>query len=96
MGTPQRHPREHPRRAAAARPAGSVDPVNAPRRSPNFTRFIGTGALLGFVVGAVLALLGDPAPGYSDVTAAGYIGAFGAAIGAMLAGVLAVLLDRRG
>ena len=53
MGTPQRHPREHPRRAAAARPAGSVDPVNAPRRSPNFTRFIGTGALLAFVFALV-------------------------------------------
>jgi hypothetical protein len=70
--------------------------VNAPRRSPNFMRFIATGAILGFVVGSVLAFLGDPAPGYSDVTAAAYIGAFGAAIGAMLAGVLAVLLDRRG
>ena len=59
-------------------------------------RFIATGAILGFVLGSVLAVLGDPAPGYSDVTAAAYIGAFGAAIGAMLAGVLAVLLDRRG
>jgi len=70
-------------------------PVNAPSRMPNFTRFIATGAILGFVVGAVAALLGDPAPGYAEGSAMLYIGVFGAAIGAVLAGVLAVLLDRR-
>jgi hypothetical protein len=70
--------------------------VNAPRRSPKFTRFIASGAVVGFVVGAVVALMGDPAPGYAEGSALFYIGVFGAAIGAVLAGVLAVLLDRRG
>lgn len=70
--------------------------MNAPRRSPYFTRFLATGAVLGFVVGAVAAVLGDPAPGYAEGSAMFYIGVFGAAIGAVLAGVVAVLLDRRG
>ena len=76
--------------------AGTVGRVNAPRRSPNFTRFIAAGAVVGFVVGGGLAVLGDPAPGYGEGAAVAYIGLFAAAIGAMLAAVLAVLLDRRG
>ena len=70
--------------------------VNAPRRTPNFTRFIATGAVLGFVVGAVASLFGDQAPGLSENSALFYIGAFGMLIGAVLAAVIAVLLDRRG
>jgi hypothetical protein len=76
--------------------AGTVGRVDAPRRSPNFTRFIAAGAVVGFVVGSGLAVLGDPAPGYGEGAAVAYIGLFGAAIGAMLAAVVAVLLDRRG
>lgn len=76
-------------------PAGSVAPVNAPRRSPNFTRFIVTGAVLGFVAGAVIAVLNESAPGYDEGSAMLYIGVFGATLGAVLAGLLAVLLDRR-
>jgi ABC-type transport system involved in cytochrome c biogenesis permease subunit len=70
--------------------------VNAPRRTPNFTRFIATGAILGFVVGAVAALVGDQAPGLSENSAMFYIGVFGAAIGAVLGALVAVAFDRRG
>ena len=63
---------------------------------PNFSRFIATGAIVGFVVGAVFALLGDRAPGLSENSAMFYIGVFGAAIGAVLGALVAVALDRRG
>ena len=70
--------------------------MNAPRRTPNFTRFIATGAVLGFLFGAVAAVLGDRAPGLSEGSALFYIGVFGAAIGAVLGALVAVVLDRRG
>ena len=76
--------------------AGRFSLVNAPRRSPNFTRFIATGAILGFVVGAVASLFGDRAPGLSENSALFYIGVFGAAIGAVLGALVAVAFDRRG
>jgi MFS family permease len=70
--------------------------VSSPRRTPNFARFLVTGAILGFVVGSAAAFVGDQAPGYGEGAAVAYLGVFGAAIGTMLAGVVAVLLDRRG
>jgi hypothetical protein len=66
-----------------------------PRRTPKYTRFIGTGAVIGFIVGAAVAILGAPAPGYGVNTQLGYLGVLGAALGALVAGVVAVLLDRR-
>lgn len=69
--------------------------VTAPRRSPNFLRFILSGAVIGFAVGGLVGATGDPAPGYGVGTAVAYLGVGGAALGAMLAAVLAVLLDRR-
>jgi hypothetical protein len=86
MGAPA-----HPRSGAA----GTVAGVSTPRRAPNFARFLVTGAIIGFVVGSAAAFLGDPAPGYGEGAAVAYLGVFGAAIGAMLAGVVAVMLDRR-
>jgi hypothetical protein len=76
--------------------AGTVSAVSSPRRAPNFARFLVTGAIIGFVVGSAAAFVGDPAPGYDEGAAVAYLGVFGAAIGAMVAGVVAVLLDRRG
>lgn len=87
MGTPRRR---SPRRAA-----GTVACVSSPRRAPSFARFIVTGAILGFIAGSATAFFGEPAPTYGEGAAVGYLGAFGAAIGAMLAGVVAVLVDRR-
>ncbi len=65
------------------------------RRTPNFKRFLVTGVVLGFFVGAAVAVVGDPAPSYAASSQLGYLGVMGAALGALLAGVVAVLLDRR-
>jgi hypothetical protein len=73
----------------------SPDGRSAPR-VPNFKRFLITGALLGFLVGAVISLLGDDVRGYSATTGALFLGAVGALLGAGLAGILGILLDRSG
>ena len=65
-------------------------------RIPNFKRFLVTGAVLGFVVGAVISLVGDEVQGYTTSTGILYIGALGAFVGTGLAGVLGILLDRSG
>ena len=69
--------------------------AEAPRRIPKFTRFIGTGAIVGFILGAAVAILGAPAPTYGLNAQLGYFGVLGAALGALIAGVVAVLIDRR-
>ncbi|MER7072077.1 hypothetical protein [Terrabacter sp. NPDC000476] len=73
-------------------------PNHSPERPriPNFKRFLVTGAVLGFVVGAVISLLGDDVQGYTTTTGALYIGALGAFVGTGLAGVLGIVLDRSG
>ena len=65
-------------------------------RIPNFKRFLITGAVLGFIVGAAIAIVGDEVQGYTTTTGALYIGALGAFLGTGLAGVLGILLDRSG
>ena len=78
---------------------GSVEHVTRSRQ-PNFVAFIGTGVVLGFVVGSAVAYFGaDPgATGrtYSATTAVLFLGIAGACLFGLLAAVLAVLLDRRG
>lgn len=71
------------------------DPRSTPR-IPNFKRFLITGALLGFIVGAIISVLGDEVQGYTQTTGALFIGAIGALLGAGLAGILGILLDRSG
>ncbi len=66
------------------------------RRPPKFAPFIGTGAILGFFAGSAVALLRDQVPGYGLGTAAAFLGVLGACVGALLAALVAVLLDRRG
>lgn len=65
------------------------------RRTPNFKRFLVTGAVLGFVFGLVVASAGAPTPNYDASSAVGYLGVMGAGLGMLLAGFVAVLLDRR-
>lgn len=68
--------------------------VSSPRRSPRYPRFLVTGALLGFLAGALVAYLGHPVPNYGTGAQLGYFGGLGAGLGALLAGVVAALLDR--
>ena len=69
--------------------------TRARRRSPNFKRFIITGALLGFLAGFIVSVIGDPAPSYGGGSQLGYLGVMGAALGALVAGFVGVLVDRR-
>jgi predicted membrane protein len=63
-------------------------------RYPNFVAFIGTGVIVGFVVGSALAYFGDSAEGYSMTTAVLFLGLAGACVVGLLAALLAVLLER--
>ena len=69
------------------------------RGYPNFVAFIATGAILGYVVGSALAYFRDDETtyghDYSVTSAVLFLGVAGAALFALLAAVLAVLLDRR-
>ncbi len=79
--------------------------MSSRRRSPNFARFIITGALVGFVLGGLVAMthaLEGNSPSYpagytySEYQAVMYLGLLGALLFGLAAAVLAVLLDRRG
>lgn len=78
--------------------------VTGPARAPQFRRFIVTGALVGFVIGAWVSLSGvfeDTTSTayenyqYSPSAGVGYLGLMGAFLGALLAAVIAILLDRK-
>lgn len=76
--------------------------VTPPRR-PRFLTFILTGTVLGFALGSGLALFGWLEPSveptvrgaYTDTSAIGYLGFLGAGLFALLAALLAVVLDQR-
>lgn len=70
--------------------------VASTRRSPRFGSFLVTGALLGFLLGSMVAVFGGQDDRYSAGSAVGYFGVLGAGVCALIAGVVAVLLDRRG
>lgn len=70
-------------------------PPTGRRRAPDFKRFIITGVVLGFVAGGIASVAGDQAPGYGAGSQIGYLGVMGAFLGALIAGLVAVLLDRR-
>ncbi|WP_377639999.1 hypothetical protein [Oryzobacter terrae] len=70
------------------------------RRRPRFLPFILTGAVIGFVVGAFLASRPDEVANrtvgtYPASSAIGYLGFLCAGIAALLAAVVAILIDRR-
>jgi hypothetical protein len=73
-----------------------------PARRPRFLPFIATGAVIGFLVGAVLSMSGwlaDPTPtvasNYPPTAGVGYLGILFAVLFGLLAAVIAVLVDRR-
>ena len=54
-----------------------------------------TGAIIGFLGGAIFALVGESVPAYSSSAQIGFFGVIFAGIGALLAALLAVVLERR-
>ena len=66
----------------------------APPRTPNYLRFIVTGAIIGFLGGAIFSLVGESAADYSASAQIAFFGVMFAGIGALLAGLVAVLLER--
>ena len=65
-------------------------------RVPNFKRLLVGGAIIGVIVGVAVSVLGDEAQGYSETSAALYLGALGAVVGLALSGLLGVMLDWSG
>lgn len=67
------------------------------RRAPRFRAFVWTGGVVGFAIGVLLVVLApyDPASEFSRSTAAGFLGMALGLLGALAAGAVAVLADRR-
>jgi uncharacterized membrane protein YedE/YeeE len=66
--------------------------MSVPRR-PNFLRFIVAGAVIGAVIGLVLAFRTDNPAGYAVSDGRGYVTLTFAGLGALIAAVVAVLID---
>ena len=76
----------------------SVDPgsrgqLRAPRRTPRYRVFIGTGVLVGVVTAAVLTYVGDPGQGFGRGAVLGYLAAFCSLLGALGGGAVAVAVE---
>ena len=54
-----------------------------------------TGAIVGFLAGAIFSLVGESVTDYSAGSQIAFFGVMFAGIGALLAGLVAVLLERR-
>lgn len=71
-----------------------------PARIPNYKRFLLTGAFIGLAVGIWFGLREPGGPSYNETmqysmgTAVAFLAALGAFVGAGIAGVIAILLDR--
>ena len=65
------------------------------RRTPNFTAFLITGALVGLLIGFFLSISGSADPRYDASAALGFLGLICAGLGMLVAGIIAVLLDKR-
>lgn len=86
---------EHGRPTEPQTPGGTGRLVRHPvRRTPNFLRFAITGAVIGFVVGALVATNSYDAPGYSQRTGIALIGGILAAIGALVGVAAGLVLEK--
>jgi hypothetical protein len=65
------------------------------RRVPKFPAFLVTGGLVGLITGVLVAMFGPDDPRYGPSTAIGFLGLLCAALGVLVGGIVAVLLDRR-
>ena len=65
------------------------------RRHPRYGAFLLTGGVVGLVVAVVAGLAGSPDPGQSRGPLIGYLAVLLGLLGALLGGVVALVLDRR-
>jgi hypothetical protein len=65
------------------------------RRKPNFTAFLITGALVGLLIGLLLSVSGPGDARYDASAVLGFLGLICAALGVLVGGIIAVLLDKR-
>ena len=65
------------------------------RRTPRFRAFLITGGIVGLLIGLFVSMVSHPDPRYDDSAALGFLGLICAALGVLVGGVVAVLLDRR-
>lgn len=77
---------------AAQAPSEQSLPV---RRRPQLSRFLVAGGVLGFVLGALLGLLGPDAPTSTQGQEVVLLGTTGALLVGFLAAVVYLVLDRR-
>ena len=64
-------------------------------RRPRFSAFLLTGGLLGLVVGFFMSVLGPVDARYDASAVVGFLGVVCVGLGVLVAGVVAVLLDKR-
>lgn len=81
--SPGSDPAERPTRPAPGRPY----------RTPRYTMFLGTGAVVGLVVGVALALYGGGDTVTTERGVLGYFSAVGIVLGGLVGGSLAVVVE---
>ncbi|WP_427384020.1 hypothetical protein [Janibacter sp. G56] len=70
--------------------------MQTPGREPKIIPFLVTGALIGVLIGLVLALREPAGAGYSATTEVGYLVALFGLLGLLLGALVAAILARRG
>lgn len=65
------------------------------RRRPSLTGFLATGAVLGFLAGALLSILGEQSPMRSALQELILVGATGALLGLLVGAAVYLVMDRR-
>ncbi|MFX0538567.1 hypothetical protein ACQBAT_13380 [Ornithinimicrobium sp. Y1847] len=85
------HTDEEPPATEVQGPQGPL-PV---RRRPDMVRFLATGAILGFLIGAVISYVGPEVPTSSLLQQIILLGIIGGLLGAFLASVVYLVVDRR-
>jgi hypothetical protein len=65
------------------------------RRAPNIPAFLLTGGVIGLVLGVLASVLGNDDTRYDMAAAVAFFGLIGAALGVLVGGIVAVLLDRK-
>jgi hypothetical protein len=65
------------------------------RRTPKFPAFLFTGGLAGLLIGLFLSVIGPVDVRYDNSAALGFLGLIFAGVGALVGGIIAVLLEKR-